>query len=214
MNRRQRRQRSCAKKLGRGGDAHDLNLSQEPCGCESRPVELADQQPEASLAWWRVTSTARRRQLDQMPCDRTPKSYSWRASVVFVCGGRVGSVYKGSAPADPVPPGSESRANGHEGSPGTWEILTVLRRRPDREQPVQQTPGRSDGLASGAARGRIADDPRYRRAKETKRSEKAVRRSQHSIVPMNQGNHPRDPAEGRGCLSRTAGGKHARYAET
>ena len=121
---------ACAKKLGRGGDAHDLNLSLEPCGCESRPVELADQQPEASLAWWRATSTARRRQRDQMPCDRAPKSYLWRASVFFVCGGHVGSVDTGSAPAGPVPPGSESKANGRGGSPGTWEILPVLRRPP------------------------------------------------------------------------------------
>ena len=34
----------------------------------TRPVEL-DQQPEASLAWWWVTTPAKRRQPDQTPCD-------------------------------------------------------------------------------------------------------------------------------------------------
>jgi hypothetical protein len=134
-----------------------------------------------------------------MPCDRAPKYYSWRASVVFVCGGHVESVDNWSDRADSVPPGSESRANGQEGSPGTWEILTVSRRRPVQEQPVQQTPGRSADLASGVGRGQIADDPRYRQAKETERGETTVRKSQHFIVPMKQGNHPRDPVEGREC---------------
>jgi hypothetical protein len=39
-----------------------------PAGSQSRPVELG-QRPEASLAWWRATSTAKRRQRDQTPCD-------------------------------------------------------------------------------------------------------------------------------------------------
>jgi hypothetical protein len=39
-----------------------------PAGIQSRPVEPG-QQPEASLAWWRVTSTAKRRQPDQTLCD-------------------------------------------------------------------------------------------------------------------------------------------------
>ena len=43
-----------------------------PAGNQSRPVE-PDQQPEASLAWGRVTSTAKRRQRDQKPCDLAPK---------------------------------------------------------------------------------------------------------------------------------------------
>src|SRR6476660_7818444 len=50
-------------------------------------------------------------------------SQSWRASVLVRRGGHVGSVDNWSPPADPVSPGSESRANGHEGSPGTWETL-------------------------------------------------------------------------------------------
>jgi hypothetical protein len=44
-----------------------------PAGNQSRPAEPG-QQPEASLARWRVTSTAKRRQPDQTPCYRAPKS--------------------------------------------------------------------------------------------------------------------------------------------
>src|SRR5215831_7752596 len=39
-----------------------------PAGNQSRPVEPG-QQPEASLARWRATSTAKRRQPDQTLCD-------------------------------------------------------------------------------------------------------------------------------------------------
>jgi hypothetical protein len=39
-----------------------------PAGNQSRPAEPG-QQPAASLAWWRVTSTAKRRQRDQTLCD-------------------------------------------------------------------------------------------------------------------------------------------------
>ena len=52
-------------------------------------------------------------------------SQLWRASAVRVSGGHVESVDKWSHFADSVSPGSESKANGHEGSPGTWEILAV-----------------------------------------------------------------------------------------
>ena len=54
---------------------------------ESRPAEPS-QQPEASLAWWRVTSTAKRRQRVPMPCDRAPKSSLAGATVVDTSGGR------------------------------------------------------------------------------------------------------------------------------
>jgi hypothetical protein len=54
---------------------------------ESRPAELS-QQPEASLAWWRATSTAKRRQRVPMPCDRAPKSLLAGATVVDTSGGR------------------------------------------------------------------------------------------------------------------------------
>jgi hypothetical protein len=39
-----------------------------PAGNQSRPAEPG-QQPEASLAWGRVTVTAKRRQRDQTLCD-------------------------------------------------------------------------------------------------------------------------------------------------
>jgi hypothetical protein len=54
---------------------------------ESRPAELS-QQPEASLAWWWATSTAKRRQRVPMPCDRAPKSEVAGATVVDPSGGR------------------------------------------------------------------------------------------------------------------------------
>jgi hypothetical protein len=43
-----------------------------PAGNQSRPAEPG-QQPEASLAWWRVTSTAKRGQRGQTLCDRASK---------------------------------------------------------------------------------------------------------------------------------------------
>jgi len=53
---------------------------------ESRPAEPS-QQPEASLARWRVTATAKRRQRVPMPCDRAPKSSLAGATVVDTSGG-------------------------------------------------------------------------------------------------------------------------------
>ena len=50
---------------------------------------------------------------------------------------------------------------------------------------------------SAAERGRNTDAPRYRQAKETKCGEKTVRKSERLVVPLIQGNHPRDPGEGR-----------------
>src|SRR5271166_3968272 len=46
------------------------------------------------------------------------------------------------------------------------------------------------------------DEPRthrwYRQAKETKCGEKGGKESERLVVPLSQGNHPRDPGEGRG----------------
>src|ERR1019366_1064122 len=49
----------------------------------------------------------------------------WGALVLLWCGGRAGHVDNWSHTACPVSPGSESRANGHEGFTGTWETLPV-----------------------------------------------------------------------------------------
>ncbi len=46
--------------------------------------------------------------------------------------------------------------------------------------------------------GRTGDERWYRQAKETKRGEMGVKESERLVVPLNQGNHPRDPGEGRG----------------
>ena len=54
---------------------------------ESRPAEPS-QQPEASLAWWWATSTAKRRQRVPTPCDRAPKTFIAGATVVDTSGGR------------------------------------------------------------------------------------------------------------------------------
>src|SRR5208337_4992092 len=83
---------------------------------ESRPAKLG-QQPEASLAWWRATFTAKRRQRVPMPCDRAPKS-SARGSH-RCCHKR--RPCRGAAMAwrTSVLPGSKNRAQGHEGRSGT-----------------------------------------------------------------------------------------------
>ena len=47
-------------------------------------------------------------------------------------------------------------------------------------------------------RGRTRDDNAwYRQAKETKCGEKGGKKSERLVVPLIQGNHPRDPGEGR-----------------
>lgn len=46
--------------------------------------------------------------------------------------------------------------------------------------------------------GRNADAPRYRQAKETKRGEKAVRKSQCPIVALKRGNGPSGPRGAKG----------------
>ena len=72
--------------------------------------------------------------------------------------------------------------------PGTWETLTVPRRRPDGSNRYNKLPDDPSASASGAERGRMADAPRYRQAKETKRGEMTVRESQRPIVAVKQGN--------------------------
>ena len=69
------------------------------------------------------------------------------------------------------------------------------------------TAGRSTGLHNSrlirgprprAERGRTGTQRWYRQAKETKCGETGGKESERLIVPASQGNHPRDPGEGRG----------------
>ena len=46
--------------------------------------------------------------------------------------------------------------------------------------------------------GRTGDERWYRQAKETKCGEMDGKESERLVVPLSQGNHPRDPGEGRG----------------
>ena len=46
--------------------------------------------------------------------------------------------------------------------------------------------------------GRTGDERWYRQAKETKCGEIGGKESERLVVPLSQGNHPRDPGEGRG----------------
>jgi len=67
-------QSSCARKARKGGRASNSETFRwNPAGNQSR-LEKLGQQPEASLAWGRVTCPAKRRQRGQRPCDRAPKT--------------------------------------------------------------------------------------------------------------------------------------------
>ena len=46
--------------------------------------------------------------------------------------------------------------------------------------------------------GRTGDERWYRQAKATKCGEMGGKESERLVVPLSQGNHPRDPGEGRG----------------
>jgi hypothetical protein len=46
--------------------------------------------------------------------------------------------------------------------------------------------------------GRTGDERWYRQTKETKCGEMGGKESERLVVPLSQGNHPRDPGEGRG----------------
>src|SRR4051812_48598777 len=73
---------------------------------EFRPAELG-QRPEASLAWGKETSTAKRRQRVPMPCDRASKYLIAGASLVDTGGGHVETP---QWPGVSVLPGSKNRA--------------------------------------------------------------------------------------------------------
>ena len=98
--------------------------------------------------------------------------------------------------------------------PGTWETLTVPRRRPDGSNRYNKLPDDPSASASGAERGRMADAPRYRQAKETKCGETTVRESQRPIVAVKQGNGPsRTLGSEGGAVLWTSGRQHAEDAE-
>jgi hypothetical protein len=98
--------------------------------------------------------------------------------------------------------------------PGTWEPLTVPRRRPDGSNRSSKLPVDPLAYASGAKRGRTADAPRYRQPKETKRGETTVRESQRPIVAVKQGNGPsRTLGSEGGAALWTSGRKHVEDAE-
>ena len=104
----------------------------------------------------------------------------------------------------PVTPGSESRANDHEGSPGTWETLPSPSSTAGRRYRLTNS-----RLIRGPASGADGDERRtqrwYRQAKETKRGEKGGRESERLIVPMKRGNRPEGPRGGKGVPRRGQG---------
>ena len=67
-----------------------------------------------------------------------------------------------------VPPGSESRARAHEGSPGTWEIPSSPRQIADGRQPETKLQARRRGVRVG--RGSEQASARRGTAKRRKRS--------------------------------------------
>ena len=60
----------------------------------------------------------------------------------------------------------------------------------------------NSGMIRGPASGAVGDEQGthgwYRQAKETKCGETGGKKSERLVVPLSQGNHPRDPGEGRG----------------
>ena len=92
--------------------------------------------------------------------------------------------------------GRRNRANDHQGSPGTWETLPSPSSMPAGDPAYQlQADPRPTSEADGDERG---TKRWYRQAKETKCGETGGKESERLVVPLSQGNHPRDPGEGRG----------------
>ena len=94
-----------------------------------------------------------------------------------------------------VPPGSESMANDHEGSPGTWETLPS----PSKCRPETRLTNSRwiHGPVSWAVGDERGTQRWYRQAKETKCGERDVRESQRLIVPSSRGDHPEGPRGGK-----------------
>jgi hypothetical protein len=87
-------------------------------------------------------------------------------------------------------------ANDHKGFPGTWETLPSPSELPAGDPAYQlQVDPRPTSEADGDERG---TKRWYHQTKETKCGEMSGKESERLVVPLSQGNHPRDPGEGRG----------------
>src|ERR1700685_217564 len=89
-----------------------------------------------------------------------------------------------------VSPGSKSRAQAHQGSPGTWDALpfpSLYLLASWGEVPDPKLPGRKSAsdLAGATKTGARVG---HRHAKETKRDGTGGRESEHFIVPSNREN--------------------------
>ena len=87
-------------------------------------------------------------------------------------------------------------ANDRTGFTGTWETLRLhrdcrLETRLTNSRLIRSLRPRLAGTKNGTERW-------YRQAKETKCGEMGGKESERLAVPLSQGNHPRDPGEGRG----------------
>ena len=119
--------RDCAKKLGKGeSDVGNITetFRRNPSGSQSRLVELASSQKRVLRGSERsglrsVDSECRCRVIE-------PRNYSsWRALVVPDTWGRADLP---KWPDGSVSPGSKSRAQAQQGSPGTWDARPFPRR--------------------------------------------------------------------------------------
>ena len=136
---------------------------------------------------------------------------SWEPSSLTSRGGRADDAVMAWRAS--VLPGSENRAKAHEGSPGTWETLSVslVNFRPGYRQ-TNSRPPRPASRPTGANTGRKRW---YRQAKATKRGGKGGRESERLIVPSKRGNRPEGtPGREGGAVSGTVGGKHGGCIET
>jgi hypothetical protein len=128
-----------------------------------------------------------------------PRNYlSLGALVVMRSGGHVGARY---GLVRPVLPGSENRAQAHEGFPRNLgrPTVSVSSTTGFWGWPDRNTPGPKP--ASGLVGANTDARDRNRLAKETKWDGKGGRESERSIVPAKPGNSCReDPVEGRGRL--------------
>ena len=147
---------------------------------ESRPAELS-QQPEASLAWWRATSTAKRRQRVPMPCDLAPKSELAGATVVDPSGGRAEAPqWLGASRSYRGPRAGrrDMRVAREPERPGRFHRHFRLgTRNTNSPCPRPCVPAGGSESAQGW----------YRQVKATKRGEMNGRESERPIVPLKPG---------------------------